>query len=567
MKIIPVLLFLLPFAALSQRVRQEHDHHAPETDNIHNHLDHIQAYRRETAFVHNLPAPQLLEGIGQSGLKIVTRSPKTQQFFSQGVALLHDFWDFEAYRAFKEAIRHDSTAIMPYWGLYSAVGATEGDDFLSDKKLALRKLKALKDSADEHEKLYAEAVLARDSQGEDGKGDYQRKLEQIIDKYPADTDAKLFLALNKMSGYDPDMIPREGQIYSEYLLKDILKTQPDNAAAHHYWIHLKENCCPEQALASAEVVAKLTPGAAHMVHMPGHIHYKMGNYNKAHEAFVAAVRVDSIYMKKQGIPEVDTWNYIHNINYLLSNCAENGRYSTALYYAEKLQKMPVTRERKSKYEGRFFYQGVIAPAKMELCFGFYKKAADRLKSIPADSIFTEKAYAYKEGLYLFAQGMDAVRSGRVAEAKHFSDALDAHLYRNINQSGKDGVINARRLADLNVASVELQGVIESAEGKYAEAVALLKTAWEKEHDLGYSEPPSYARPVLISLAETHLKAAKTEEAIATYEQLLNKHPNSANGLWGLYKAYKQKGDGSKAAEYAQKLKELTAHGNRELFPL
>ena len=376
MKYAVFILMLLPLAALSQRTRQGHDHHAPETDNVHNHLDHIQGYRKETAFVHNLPAPKLMEGIGSTTLKIKTKSTETQQFFAQGVALLHDFWDFEAYRAFKEAIKHDSTAIMPYWGLYSAIGATEGTDFLSNRKLALQKLKALKDSADEHEKLYAEAVIARDAP--EGTQQYQSKLEKIIHKYPDDVDAKLFLALNKMSGYDPEMNPRDGQLYSEYLLKDLLKTHPDHAGVHHYWIHLKENCCPEEALESAKIVAKLTPAAAHMVHMPGHIHYKMGNYNKAHEAFVQAVKVDSIYMKKQGIPEVDTWNYIHNINYLLSNCAENGRYATALYYAEKLQSMPVTKERKAKYEGRFFYQGVIAPAKMELCFGFYKKAADKL---------------------------------------------------------------------------------------------------------------------------------------------------------------------------------------------
>jgi len=140
-----------------------------------------------------------------------------------------------------------------------------------------------------------------------------------------------------------------------------------------------------------------------MVHMPGHVYYKLGDYKKAFNAFVAAVKVDSAYMKQFNMPEVDTWNYIHNINYLLSNCAEDGRYSTALYYAEKLKNMPATKERKRKYEGRYFYQGVIAPAKMELCFGFYKKAADRLAAIQVDkdSLFTQKAIAYKEWALFF----------------------------------------------------------------------------------------------------------------------------------------------------------------------
>ncbi|REA63048.1 hypothetical protein DSL64_05345 [Dyadobacter luteus] len=575
MKFLFLLFSMVSVSVFAQREgRKEaaasHDHasHVDENEFAHNHLDHIQAYRKETAYVHNLPPAQFLEGVGSSDLKITTSSPLTQRYFGQGVALLHDFWDFEAYRSFKEAIKNDSAALMPYWGLYSAIGATEGPDFDEDKKLAVRKLKQLKAAANEKERLYAEAILLRDAAGENSKKAYQQKLEIIVHKYPEDVDAKLFLALSKMTGYDVELNPRDGQIYSEFLLRDVLTKYPDHAGAHHYWIHLMENCCPGEALKSSEAITSLTPGAAHMVHMPGHVYYKLGQYQKAHEAFVRAVAVDSIYMAKQGIPEVDTWNYIHNINYLLSNCAEDGRYKTALYYAEKLQKMPVTKERKAKYEGRFFYQGIIAPAKMELCFGNYRKAADRLKLInDKDSVFTGKAIAYKDGLYLFALGMDAVKRGKADEALKFSDALDAHLYRNSTQADKADLIAARRLTDLNVASLELQGLIKNLQNKYDEAVALLVKAKQKEHDMGYSEPPSYARPVLISLAEVHLQAGKYSLAQKAYEELAKKKPNSANALWGLYKVFKKKGDVQKAKAYAQQLKTVVSPGDSELYPI
>lgn len=568
---------LLSFGASSQRVRQtesadkhsQHEVHDGESHDNHSHLEHILDYRKETAYVPNLPPAQILQGIGKAGFKIKTKSVKTQEFFNQGIALLHCFWDFEAYRAFKEAIRYDSTAIMPYYGLYSAIGAIEGDEFKYDQKLALKKLKQLKEKADDRERYYAEAILARDSEADGGKALYQKKLEQIIDKYPDDLDTKLFLALSKMGGYDSKMVPREGQLYAEYLLKDILRTHPDNAAAHHYWIHLKENCCPEQALESSEKLPKLSNNSGHMVHMPGHVYYKLGEYRKAFEAFVAAVKVDSIYMKQFKMPEVDTWNYIHNINYLLSNCAEDGRYSTALYYAEKLQNMPASKERKRKYEGRFFYQGVIAPAKMELCFGFYKKAADKLASIKIDddSLFTPKAIAYKEGLRFFALGMDAAKNNRIEEAKQYADALDASLWRNSNQNNAQDIVSAKRLADLNVASLELQGNIKTAEKKYQEAISILEKAHQKEEDLGYSEPPTYARPVLISLGETYLKAGNFTKAVETYQALLKRHPHTANAYWGLYKVYKQKGDTAKAQENAKRLSEVIEFGDKSLFPL
>lgn len=573
MKRYVLLLCLITCTALGQRVRQpEHQHDVHDGDShdlSHNHLDHIQDYRKETVFVHNLPAPEILHGIGEAELTINTKSPKTQTYFKQGVALLHCFWDFEAYRSFKEAIRHDSTAIMPYWGLYSAIGAIEGTDFKADKALAIAKLKALKKASSDQEKLYADGILLRDADPENGKKLYQQKLEIIVHKYPQDVDAKLFLALSKMGGYDPEMNPREGQLYSEYLLRDLLKTHPDNAAVHHYWIHLMENCCPEQAVLSAKRLPELAPASGHMVHMPGHIYYKLGDYKKAYDSFTASLEVDSTYMKKEHIPEVDAWNYIHNINYLLSNCAEDGRYKTALYYAEKLKNMPATKERKQKYEGRFFYQGVIAPAKMELCFGFYKKAADRLSAIQLtnDSLYTSKAIAYKEGLYFFASGMDAVKSNRVADAKRWVDALDASLWRTTNHGTTGDAISTRRLNDLNVASLELQGLIKSAENKHAEAITILKKAKQREDDLGYSEPPSYARPVLISLGETYLKANDFPNAIAAYEQLLERHPNSANAYWGLYKVYKQNGDSAKSKEYAARLSTVTQFGEKSLFPL
>ncbi|UTA66933.1 tetratricopeptide repeat protein [Emticicia sp. 21SJ11W-3] len=576
-----LFFLLIPFGIYAQRVRvgeNQHENHTSSqaeahdggvTHDNHSHLEHILGYRKETVYVPNLPPPVFFKGIGEVNFKISTKSAKTQQYFNQGIALLHCFWDFEAYRAFKEAIKHDSLAIMPYYGLYSAIGAIEGDEFKPDQKLALAKIKQLKEKASDREKLYAEAIILRDDEKTGGKAAYQSKLELIIHKYPEDVDAKLFLALSKMAGYDTKLNPREGQLYSEYLLKDILRNQPDNAAAHHYWIHLKENCCPEDAFQSAETLSRLAPNSGHMVHMPGHVYYKAGLYQKAYESFIAAVKVDSAYMKDQKIPEVDAWNYIHNINYLLSNCAEDGRYNTALYYAEKLKNMPATKERKRKFEGRFFYQGVIAPAKMELCFGFYQRAADKLAAIrlDKDSLFTNKAIAYKNALFHFASGMAAIKANNIALASQHSEALDAHLWRNLNQSATQDQMNARRVSDLNVASLELQGVIQSAEGNYDAAIETLELATQKEEDLGYSEPPTYARPVLISLAEAHLKAGKFEKAEKTYQQLLNKHPNSANGIWGLCKVYKQKNDHHKLHEYQEKLNEVLKYGDKSLFPL
>ena len=557
-----VLLLLLACSSFAQ-----HDNHhsaAPAT----NHLSHLQACRGQTVYIHNLPPPILMQGIGSSVLKIQTTSDSTQLYFNQGISLLHDFWDLEAYRAFKEAIRHDSTALMPYWGLLQSVGPEEDTIYAQNKALALRQLKKLVKNASDREKLYAESVLLRDSlKDEAGQKAYHKKLEQLVQKYPEDVEAKLFLAISVMSGFDSDMNPREGQVYSEYLLRDLLRTHPKHHGVHHYWIHLMENCCPEQALESANVLTALAPSSGHIVHMPGHVYYKLGDYKRAYDAFIAAVRVDSAYMKNQGVKEVDDWNYIHNINYLLANCAQDGRHSEGMYYAQKLKDMATTKDRQKIYQRVFFNQGKLAPAKMQMAFGFWDKAALELDLIKdVDSVYSPKGMAYKEGLSLFAKGMDAASKNKLQNAVMYSNALDALLWRNANQAGKDTVIGKFLQNNLNAASLELQGCIKTLQGDFAEGLWLLEQAKKKEKELGYGEPPYYARPVAMSIAAANEMQGKWDNAIAAYHEVLSHHPHSSYAYHGLAVAYRKKGDLAKAAEYESKTKEASRYGDKWLYP-
>src|SRR6267378_1931205 len=91
----------------------------------------------------HMPSPALLSGIGESHLKITTKSAKAQSYFDQGLNLLHCFWDFEAHRAFKEAARLDPNAAMAYWGMVEAVSDYSAMDEI--KKSAVEKAKTLMD--------------------------------------------------------------------------------------------------------------------------------------------------------------------------------------------------------------------------------------------------------------------------------------------------------------------------------------------------------------------------------------------------------------------------------------
>lgn len=570
-------LFLLLALTFSIKSQAQHDHHVDDTKSGttsgHNHLQHMQASRKQNFYIHNLPAPKLMKGIGASNMKIQTKSDSCQKYFNQGLNLLHDFWDFEAYRAFKEAVRLDTTAIMPYWGLYQMPGPDEDSALQAQKKNAIKQIKKLLKTANEHEKLYAEITLLSDSLKEKAYPEITKKMDHLIHRFPDDVDAKLFLALSKMAGFDIEKKPNEGQMYSEFLLKETQRIDPNNHGFHHYWIHLMEDCCPERALQSADLLTSLAPASGHIVHMPGHIYNRVGDYKRAHDSFVAAVKTDSTYMKNEGIDEVDNWNYIHNINYLINNSVHDGRHNEALFYAEKLKNMKVDKARKKLYDGTFFNQGILAPAKMEMAFGNWDKAVNQLdKVMNKDSAFSFASMEFKKCLTLFAKGMDALGKNNINEAIQFSNNLDAILWRIEKQSGKDSSLNQGfdRFSwgyqnTLNTASLELQGCIASHQGDYANAKILLKKAEKNEIDLGYGEPPLYARPVAYSIANMHEKEGNIDKSIETYQALLKRFPKSAMVYFELLKTYIKKGDSEKIKEYEMKLKEAANYADRGIF--
>jgi len=68
-----------------------------------------------------IPVPQQMDGIGLSHITITTKSTEAQQWFDQGLALLHCFWDYEALRAFEQALRLDPDCAMCHWGVAAAL--------------------------------------------------------------------------------------------------------------------------------------------------------------------------------------------------------------------------------------------------------------------------------------------------------------------------------------------------------------------------------------------------------------------------------------------------------------
>ena len=214
---------------------------------------------------------------------------------------------------------------------------SSGAEPMIKSKSELGKAKELSGRASDRDQRIIRAYAgANEKKGDDSEEEVSKALAILVDRYPDDVELRLLLARAADGGYDKgDASP--GAIYSQAILRDILREHPDNAAANHYWIHAVEaSDHPESALDSANKLGALAPASGHMVHMPGHIFYRMGEYERARQIFLAAVKVDEDYMAVQHVSIRDDWNYAHNLSYLVADCAEEGRYAEALEHVRSL---------------------------------------------------------------------------------------------------------------------------------------------------------------------------------------------------------------------------------------
>jgi tetratricopeptide (TPR) repeat protein len=528
-----------------------------ETDRMN--TPHKDCHSPVTSYVDKLPPPEIMNGVGISHLVITTKSDSAQKYFDQGLSLIHAFWDFEAYRAFRYATQLDSTSAMAHWGV--AMTLIGNKSRKEEFKKALSNARKFSKDATAHEQLYIKALVAKDSVGDEkGYEVFRAIMEKIIHQYPEDVEAQLILWLWGLdSGYegnDGSGDPKKDALYAQFMLEKLLRLYPNHPGVHHYWIHQMENCCPRQAVVSAEILANLTPNSGHMVHMPGHIYYRIGLYKKARASFISSMKVDSAYMSSQKIDQIDNWNYPHNLHYLIATCTEEGKYNEAKFWHKRLEEIhppfDSLKDRLKSHRSMEFMRKVVFGADLDIRFGFWDKVIDRCSKIPDnDSVFAEKKsnLIYKNILLEYAKGMQAIENKKYAQAQSSADALDALLWRAINQEKVSVWTGFEK--KFNVQSLELRGNLLSAKGDYKKALEFLNKALEIEKELSYQEPPPYSRPVAESIALAHLRAGEFEKSRQVYENILSVRPNSGFALFGIARAHELAGSKAEALKYYQ----------------
>ena len=533
-----------------------------------------------------LPAPQKLTGIGNLHFPISSKNPETQAWFDQGMNLVFDFWDYEANRAFEQAIRTDPNCAICHWALSESLGIhnSEVAGYAHDE---LAKAVALRSHADKREKMYIDAAQAESGSitghytSKGGSEDRSKAiLRQIVKKNPHDIAARLLLAESLQDGYDRDTgKARPGTAEMIEILQGILKEKPDDSAANHLWIHAVEaSPHPEQALHSAAVLADLAPNSGHMTHMPGHIFFRTGDYQRAQVSFDLSESVDEAYMKTQHVAADDDWNYVHNLMYSIANLLEQGRdEQAAAVSAHLVEARGVRASTLYPWSTRDAITRLNPLLPIALRSGDWQRVESLLAAANPPAALPN-LQALGSSLKSFAQGMQMVGAGQLEPARTHSAELDAQLWRLSQQleqqdaaekakPKKDAAAPANEvqptdpslpamLKNLAILSLELRAAILIKTDKITEAQALFDQARKDETDLGYREPPAFIQPVAEQEAELLAVANQNSAAEKAWQKALEDRPNSGYPLYGLAELAEKSGDAAKTTAAYQRF--LTA---------
>ncbi len=287
----------------------------------------------------------LMDGMPKVHFDVTHANEEAQKFFDQGLGQLHGFWYFEAERSFRQALKLDPTCIMAYWGMARANinNMERGRGFLA-------KAVAQKSSVTKREQMWIDSHAAyfRVGAAKDSKDDpktrrmdFIRALENIIEAFPDDIEAKAFLMLQIWDNSSVGIWPITSRMSVDALAREVLAVNPMHPI-HHYRVHLWDGSDDaRRSLDSAALCGQSGPGIAHLWHMPGgHSYTPVKRYRDAVWQQEASNRVDHFHMIRDGVMPDLIHNYAHNSNWLSQNLCLLGRAEPALQIAKNLAEMP-----------------------------------------------------------------------------------------------------------------------------------------------------------------------------------------------------------------------------------
>ena len=476
----------------------------------------------------------------------VSCAASVQKPFERGVALLHSFWYEEAEKEFEQIAKDDPKCAMAQWGLAMSQWHQlwNRPDAATTKKgrAEIKKARSLH-AGTARERDYIEAMKAFYG----GKGSHDRRataysnaMEKVFQRNSDDHEAAAFYALSLLASSDEKDPNFTDNKKAAAVLEKLFAIEPDHPGVAHYLIHAYDK--PQLAqlgLPAARRYAQIAPMAPHALHMPSHIFARVGLWPddiSSNLASIAATRkTAAMHMGGEG-------HQFHAMDFLFYAYLQSGRDADARALIEEVKTMPSIVH---DMYGMGFDPRIAALVHFSALYPLEMRHWQDAASLTP----VEGADAAEESVIYWARAIGAAHLSNAAEvrkdAEHI-DALHTKLLADKKKDWAEGVEQDHKqaLAWLSVA-----------EGKYDDALAVLRPMADKEDSLG-EEPQGV--PAREMVADILMMAKRPEQALAEYETDLKFNPNRFNGLYGAAQAAETAGKQEKASQYYAELVKVCA---------
>ena len=486
-------------------------------------------------------AGKLYDNLGDYHRAVTTNVPDAQRWFDQGLRLTYAFNHEEAGRSFQAAAARDPQCAACWWGAAMVLGPNYNQPAGADRaKQAiglLAKAKAASEGSPVERALVA-ALAKRYVDPPPAAGDenaqraldeaYANAMRDVARQYPADDDVQVLFAeammdLRPWRLWEADGKPAPGTEEITSTLERVLARAPQHPGANHYYIHAVEaSPHPERALAAADRVGAMMPGAGHLVHMPSHVYERVGRYNDAAEANRRAIDADKKYTGTIGDPGYYAMYVAHNFQFLWAAALMAGRGDESLTAARDMLKLVPAEMWKAMPEVSF---SIAAPALSLVRFGRWKEVLDE-PAPPAELPMPTLLHHYARARALAALGRLDEAEGEAATM----EKIAASLPKGAVAGFTPGAAYASVAIDL------ARGDLACRRGKSADGLARLRKAVAAHDGFPYAEPPDWYYPPRQTLAAWLLRAKKSAEAQKVLEEDLKKNPDNGWALSGMREA-------------------------------
>jgi len=533
--------------------------------------------------------------LGTHTRRVSTASSEAQRWFNLGLNWCFGFNFEEGVKCFEKAKQHDPECAMVYWGIaygqspfYNLLWREQGEREAGTRaRIAyenILKARSLSARATPVENELVEALARRFQKPQcvsleefnRWDDDYAAQMRSVHHKHPDDHDVMaLFVEALLMRtpralwdlktgapARNSDAVEAMMICERSMRLADKAGVKPHPAIVHLH-IHLMEMSNePERAMRSADELSSLCPDAGHLNHMPGHIYFLCGDYERAKLASEKSIRADDKYVEYAGVLNFYTAARCHDLHLMVYTCNFLGQYRPAMDAADKLRDS-ITEEILSMKDRPKLVMTLEAYHSMRLHvmvrFGRWQQIID--DPLPADA----ERYPVTTAMHHYAKGVAYASLKQISEAEEQRRSLLDCLERMpdwrrfSNNFAKDVLAVGKKMLD---------GELEYHKGNHDEAYVHLRESVRLDDDLEYIEPWAWMHPPRHALGALLAEQGHYREAEEVYRDDLGlsgkiqrcaQHPDNVWALHGLVECLQKRGETIELPRFKEKL----AHAMRK----